>query len=145
MKMYYTNLNSPNQTYDVNHPFLHFFKTNLIKLITGLIILLLFMEYASYIYVYTNSNNQNLTPNFSIKKDDFFFENKFKLLDDFQSNKSGRKINFNVDPPFKEFNFVNDQHNVNNSNSSLSSQPTTCPLIPPNLGRFLRFGLLKNL
>lgn len=128
--MYYTNLNSPNQTYDVDRPVLHFIKTNLLKFITGFIIVLLFMEYASYIYVYTNNTNQNLTPNLTTyKTDDFFFENKFRLLDDFQSVNTNRKINFNDESTIKDEQiFLN-----SSSNSSLKSK---CPLIPPNLGKF---------
>lgn len=127
--MYYTNLNSPNQTYDVNHPILHFVKTNLLKLVTIFILILLFMEYASYIYVYANNNNQNLTPNFSTRKDDFFFEDKFRLLDNIES-KSSRKINFSDDLSLKDFNLSNES--VSNVNSSQPSLPS-CPVIPPNL------------
>ena len=128
--MYYTNLNSPNQTYDVNHPILHFVKTNLLKLVTIFIIILLFMEYASYIYVYANTNNQNLTPNLSTRKDDFFFEDKFRLLDNIESAKSSRKINFSEDLSLKDFNLSNES--VSNANGSQPSLPS-CPVIPPNL------------
>lgn len=134
--MYYTNLNSPSQTYDVDHPILHFLKTNLLKSITAFIIVLLFMEYASYIYVYANNDNQNLTPNFSTRKDDFFFENKFKLLDDFQSTKSSRKINFNEDLSLKDFSSSSIDQNLSNNNvNSSSCCLPTCPVIPPNLGK----------
>ena len=125
--MYYTNLNSPNQTYDVNHPILHFVKTNVLKLVTIFIIILLFMEYASYIYVYANNNNQNLTPNFSTRKDDFFFEDKFRLL---ESTSSNRKIDFSEDMLLKDLNLSNE--NGSNVNSSQPSLPS-CPVIPPNL------------
>lgn len=88
------------------------------------------MEYASNIYIYSSNQIQNLTPNLSTKRDDFFFENKFKLLDDLESSKSSRKINFNDDLSLKDF--LSGQSNVN-SNNSQSSLPATCPLIPPNL------------
>lgn len=129
--MYYTNLNSPNQTYDVNHPILHFVKTNLLKLVTVFILILLFMEYASYIYVYANTNNQNLTPNFSTRKEDFFFEEKIRLLDNIDSTKSSRKINFSEDMFLKEFN-ISSENSSSNVNSSQPSLPS-CPVIPPNL------------
>lgn len=137
--MYYTNLNSPNQTYDANHPILHFIKTNFLRLIIGFIVVLLFMEYASYIYVYTNNVNQNLTPNFLIKNEDFFFESKFKLIDEFGSANSGRKISFNDDPSIKDIN--SNQSTVNSSQTSLP----TCPLIPPHLSElFLKIFEIKK-
>lgn len=90
------------------------------------------MEYASYIYVYANNNNQNLTPNFSTRKnDDFFLENKFKLIDDVQSTKSNRKINFNEELSLKDFSLSD----VNkNSNTSLQ---TSCPVFPPNISEYI--------
>lgn len=109
----YSNLNTPNQTYDPGASIcLHLFRTNLLKLVTALIVLLLIVEYSSYYYLYSNESyfalNTTARDYFDLRRASFTDDKEWPVLG-----------------PFTNYSLYLNHPNASN----------LCPIVPPKLGK----------